>query len=322
VALLSTVGARPARASLDGDTITLGLGNAGTIQVGPDAVVGAGDEFVVTQPLGTSLVVTHVIDVSSDTITITTTSVGMGGGSTGIRFVFSSLDSASGPITGFEKSSGSNLVLNPTFTDDSITFDLGFFTSPSQPRVTTISIATTPDSDEDGDGVPDANDSCPLDPENDDDGDGFCEVDDNCPSISNINQSDVDGDGIGDACERDSDGDGVADDLDNCPLDAHPNQTDSDGDGVGDICDGDDDNDDVVDGQDVCLDTAADEPVLTNGCSVQQQCECTAPWKNHGAYVSCVARASTDLVGLGLITTAQRSAMVDDAAESSCGQKK
>ena len=65
--------------------------------------------------------------------------------------------------------------------------------------------------DSDGDGVPDASDTCPDDGNNDIDGDGICEGtgfsppktgdNDNCPTISNASQTDTDGDGFGDLCE-------------------------------------------------------------------------------------------------------------------------
>lgn len=68
------------------------------------------------------------------------------------------------------------------------------------------------------------------------DGDGVLDPEDNCIDISNSDQSDVDGDGIGDVCDDDIDGDGVLNDDDNCPDSPNPNQEDIDGDGVGDAC--------------------------------------------------------------------------------------
>jgi hypothetical protein len=94
--------------------------------------------------------------------------------------------------------------------------------------------------DDDGDGVSDAGDNCPLvanPDQEDDDGDGIGNACDNCPLVINPDQTDRDGDGQGDTCDADVDGDGAADDTDNCPLVANADQADADGDGIGDACD-------------------------------------------------------------------------------------
>jgi hypothetical protein len=75
--------------------------------------------------------------------------------------------------------------------------------------------------------------------------DDHCE--DNCVGASNPTQSDLDGDGFGDACDgcTDVDGDGFGHPglpasscpMDNCPFASNPGQADADLDGEGDPCD-------------------------------------------------------------------------------------
>ncbi|MHB8416628.1 MAG: thrombospondin type 3 repeat-containing protein [Myxococcales bacterium] len=68
----------------------------------------------------------------------------------------------------------------------------------------------------------------------DQDGDGVLDAVDNCPVVANPSQRDTDGDGIGDAC-------------DNCPFIANPDQKDTNGNGIGDLCDVDQDGDGIKD---------------------------------------------------------------------------
>jgi len=60
--------------------------------------------------------------------------------------------------------------------------------------------------------------SCNCVGSNDSDMDGIPDFIDNCPTVANNSQTDLDGDGIGDACESDTDGDGVNDTLDCDPF--------------------------------------------------------------------------------------------------------
>lgn len=71
----------------------------------------------------------------------------------------------------------------------------------------------------------------------DTDGDGVTNVLDNCVSTANANQTDIDANGRGDACD-DFDQDKIINALDNCPDNPNRDQRDTDGDSIGDVCDG------------------------------------------------------------------------------------
>ncbi len=88
----------------------------------------------------------------------------------------------------------------------------------------------TESADSDGDGVGNNTDA-------DDDNDGVLDDVDAFPTDPN-ETTDTDGDGAGDNADADDDGDNVNDDVDNCPFISNADQADSNGNGVGDACDG------------------------------------------------------------------------------------
>lgn len=108
------------------------------------------------------------------------------------------------------------------------------FTVPSDPFNLYIQIESTSPEDEN---PSNNNYLTPLyTPIYDQDGDGVEDESDNCPSDTNVSQVDVDGDGLGDACDDDDDNDGIDDDVEE-ELGTDSQDADTDGDGVDDAQD-------------------------------------------------------------------------------------
>jgi hypothetical protein len=125
-----------------------------------------------------------------------------------------------------------------------------------------------------------------------DDGDPLADPIDNCPLVSNEDQADGDGNGIGDVCDScvggasDPDSDGVCGSADNCPIFPNANQADVDADEVGDVCDNcrnapntnqaDADTDGVGDVCDTCPTDAGNDLDGDGACAAVDNCPAVA----------------------------------------------
>ncbi|MCH7814642.1 MAG: FKBP-type peptidyl-prolyl cis-trans isomerase, partial [Planctomycetes bacterium] len=112
-----------------------------------------------------------------------------------------------------------------------------------------------------------------CDPDADVDGDGLGADEDNCPEVANPDQADADSDGLGDLCDDDRDGDTVLDEADNCPEIPNLDQADNDGDGTGDACDDDRDGDTVLDEADNCPEVPNLDQVDTDDDGTGDACD-------------------------------------------------
>jgi hypothetical protein len=83
----------------------------------------------------------------------------------------------------------------------------------------------------------------------------------------------------------------------------------------------DSDGDGVANDRDNCPDTAPGEAVDANGCSIEQLCPCTGPWRNHGEYVNRLSEVANRFEGAGLISRQKKLELIRQAAASDCGKQ-
>jgi hypothetical protein len=88
----------------------------------------------------------------------------------------------------------------------------------------------------------------------------------------------------------------------------------------------DGDGDGVPDSSDACPGTGPGAIIDASGCSIDDLCPCAGvagvAWGNHGAYVSCIAHTVEAFLASGLVTDAQKDAIVSSAARGGCGKKR
>ena len=199
-------------------------------------------------------------------------------------------------------------------------------------------VADCLDPDDDGDGVDDEADNCPVTPngeqedldddgvgdacEGDLDGDGdpdqtdcqptdedihhgaleVCDgADQNCNGIFDEGYPDTDQDGLADCVDVDDDGDGVDDGVDNCPDTKNPSQLDSDGDGDGNACDQDDDDDGTLDELDCApLDPGIHAGVIEACNGVDDDCDGTTDEDNADGCDAYYLNSDGDSFGIEL----------------------
>ena len=127
----------------------------------------------------------------------------------------------------------------------------------------------------------------------------------------------------------DSDGDGIIDEEDNCPETSNEDQADFDGDAIGDACDNDIDGDGCLNEDDAYAFSDTSETLVINGCEsgVENQntstcgvmmadaiAEAYADSKNHGQFVSTVAKLANEWRKEGLISNKDKAAIQTCAA--------
>ena len=86
------------------------------------------------------------------------------------------------------------------------------------------------------------------------------------------------------------------------------------------------DGDGVLDDQDQCPDTAPGAIVDGHGCSIEQLVPCEGPrpgvrWKNHGEYVTTLAKVVGQFVAQGLISEQEAERIFQAGAQSNCGRR-